>query len=101
MQSVVNKTKKIIEECYKNDRSQKVIKECIDSIVEKVIKESMKIVKRNPLDKIKNKKQIKDLVKDSLEKCNKNNSENKIIKCIERDINSVINMAVDIMTELI
>jgi len=101
MQSVVNKTKKIIEECYKNDRSQRVIKECIDSIVEKVIKESMKIVKRNPQDKIKNKKQIKDLVRESLNRCSINKEDNKIIKCIERDINGVIDMSVDIMTELI
>lgn len=100
MQSIINNTKKIIYECsMKEEKDQKIIRNCINSMVETIIQESMKIVKRDPLNKSKNKKLIKEFVKKSLEKCNVN--KNKIIMCINQEISSIIDISVDIMSELI
>lgn len=101
MQSIINKTKKIIDECNYHNSGGEIIKSCVNSIINTVIKESMKIVKKDPLNKFENKKLIKKLVKESLQKCKINSNSNKVIICIESEIKSIIDLAVDIMTELL
>lgn len=102
MQSITNKTISVINSCL--DKNKDKIHHCINNMVDQIIKESMKIVMKNPKSKNLNKKLIKDLVRDSLTKCYKHDSSSsskKILKCIEDNISPVIDMAVDIMSELI
>jgi|Laugresu1bdmlbsd_1035121.scaffolds.fasta_scaffold02549_2 hypothetical protein len=101
MQSIINKTKKIIDECNYHNSGNEIIRNCVNSIIDTVVKKSMKIVKKDPLNKSENKKLIKKLVKESLHKCKINSNSNKVIICIESEISNIIDLSVDIMTELL
>lgn len=108
MQTITNKTITVIEACFnrniiKDDMHKNKIKECIDNMTDEIIKEGMKIVAKNPKSKNLNKKLIKDLVRKSLSRCSYSEFKEykKILDCIEDNISPIINMAVDIMSELI
>lgn len=112
MQTITNKTIRVIEACFnrninginiKDDMHKNKTKECIDNMVDQIIKEGMKIVAKNPKSKNLNKKLIKDLVRDSFLRCSYSNFKDskKILECIEYNISPIIDMAVDIMSEVI
>jgi hypothetical protein len=105
MQTITNKTTSVIESCFTRDKTNKTnkTKECVNDMIDQIIKEGMKIVAKNPKSKNLNKKLIKDLVKESLVRCSYSEFKDskKILECIEENISPIIDMAVDIMSELL
>ena len=103
MNSMIEKVYKVILECPPH--GAKEFRACIKSHVNRVVKESMELVASGRLSVSDLKREIRQKVQESLLDCSSSRLDNEDTKnvstCIQRNVNQLISLAVDIMVELV
>ena len=104
MNSMIEKVYKVILECPPR-AAAKDFRVCITSHVDRVVKESMELVASGRLSLTELKREIRQKVQESLLDCSSSRLDDRdvlqVSTCIQKRVNQLISLAVDIMIELV